>query len=267
MTSNAPSAHERLGHLFGEPVVTEPEPAAPSVRRRRRVIAIVAVIALVGGGVIFAVARNSGPSYRTAVVAPRRVASELTTVGTIEPVSQAAVAFPVAGTVASVAVKQGDTVTAGQALATLDADSLMQSLHTKQAALAQAQLTLTRGLSGQSTGSTGSTGAVAQNARAGDDGSTIVLAAATSDPELTAAQQAVIDAQKKVDAALTASDNALADVDTACADATTTTTTTTTTTPTGPDPTAACVQALKAASDAQHALDKAQQPLADATAG
>src|SRR5262245_22494847 len=154
MTSRPPSAHERLGHLFGEPVGDDPTAS----HRRRRAIAIAGIVALVIGAVVVTAARRSGPGYRTAVVAPRNIAAELTTVGTIEPVSQAAVAFPVAGTVATVAVKQGDTVDAGQALATLDADSLMQSLHTKQAALAQAQLTLTRGLSGQSTGSTESSG-------------------------------------------------------------------------------------------------------------
>jgi len=261
MTSSRPSAHERLGHLFGEPA--GPEPAAP--RRRRRATAIAVVIVVVVGAAVITVARNSGPTYRTAVVAPRTVASELTTVGTIEPVSQAAVAFPVSGTVATVAVKQGDTVDAGQTLATLDADSLEQSLHSKQAALAQAQLTLTRALSGQSTGTTGSSGAFAQNARAGTD-TTIILATATPpDPQLAAAQQAVIDAQKKVDAALTAADNALADVDSACADTTTSTTSTTTTTTPQPNPAAACVQALNAASAAQHTLAKAQQQLADAT--
>src|SRR5213080_1941300 len=103
MAPNAPSAHERLARLFGEPVTREPEagPAATR-RRRRRAIATAVVVALVAGGVVFVVARKSGPSYRTAVVGPRGVASELTAVGTIEPVSQSAVAFPVAGTVASV---------------------------------------------------------------------------------------------------------------------------------------------------------------------
>src|SRR5262249_7860595 len=125
MTVSRPSAHERLARLFGEPVAAESEPAKPRRRRRHAVAIVVAVVLAVGAVVV--VARNSGPTYRTAIASPRRVTSELTTVGTIEPVSQAAVAFPVAGTVATVSVKQGDRVDAGQALATLDSDSLMQS--------------------------------------------------------------------------------------------------------------------------------------------
>ena len=53
---------------------------------------------------------GAGGDYRTAVVANHPVASLLTGVATIEPVSQATVAFPVAGTVAAVNVKVGDHV-------------------------------------------------------------------------------------------------------------------------------------------------------------
>ena len=44
----------------------------------------------------------------------------------------------------------GATVTAGQALATLDTTALQANLHNKQAALDQANLTLQKALDGQS---------------------------------------------------------------------------------------------------------------------
>ena len=56
-------------------------------------------------------------------------------VATIEPVSQATVAFPVSGTVASVDVQVGQPVEASGTLASLDTQALTQALHTKQAAL------------------------------------------------------------------------------------------------------------------------------------
>ncbi len=56
----------------------------------------------------------------------RDVDAELTSVATIEPVSQAPVAFPAGGTVATVdvAVGVGDTVAVGQELASLDTAQL-----------------------------------------------------------------------------------------------------------------------------------------------
>ena len=53
-------------------------------------------------------------------VADHDVDAVLNGVATIEPVSQATVAFPVSGTVASVDVEVGDRVAVGQTLATLD---------------------------------------------------------------------------------------------------------------------------------------------------
>lgn len=81
-------------------------------------------------------------SVRTAQVTTQSVAKTLYETGTIEPVSAAAVAFPIAGKIASVAVKAGDTVTRGQALATLDTTSLQYALDAANATLKQAKLAL-----------------------------------------------------------------------------------------------------------------------------
>src|SRR5262249_39782986 len=98
--------------------------------------------------------RASGPPAPAngRAAAPRRsVDAALTGTATIEPVSQAKLAFPIGGTVAAVNVKVGDPVTVGQSLASLDPASLLSDLAGKQQALAQAQLTLDNALSGQST--------------------------------------------------------------------------------------------------------------------
>ena len=88
-------------------------------------------------------------------------------VGTIEPVAQATVAFPASGTVASVAVKPGDNVTAGTELASLDQASLEQAVTQAQSNLDQAELTLERAQNGQAvTNASGATsGATAQPIR------------------------------------------------------------------------------------------------------
>ena len=85
--------------------------------RRRRirgaVVGVVLVALVAGAGVAYA-SSSSSPGYRTATVSSRSTDQVLNGVGTIEPVAQATVAFPAAGTVATVAVKPGDTVATGQ---------------------------------------------------------------------------------------------------------------------------------------------------------
>src|SRR5262249_22777132 len=104
------------------------------------VVVVVAAAVLIGGLVMRA--SGSSPAYRTVAATQRDIQAMLQGVGTIEPVTQAAVAFPVSGTVAAVNVAKGDTVTAGQALASLDVSSLTAALHQQQAALDPAELTL-----------------------------------------------------------------------------------------------------------------------------
>ena len=60
--------------------------------------------------------------------------------GTLEPASQATLNFAVSGTVTAVNVKAGQTVTAGQVLATVDTTALTDDVNA-----AQAQLTAARG--------------------------------------------------------------------------------------------------------------------------
>ncbi len=285
-------ADARLAALFPEPDSID---AHPNRRRRRTAaIACVVVVALLVAALgISAAFGSSGSEYRTAVAGPQQVDSVLTGVATIEPVAQAAVAFPVSGTVASVNVKVGDPVTAGGVLASLDAQSLEQALHTKEASLAQAQLTLEKALSGQSVGGVGSSGsgsgsssfgasspgATASAYRTGPTASAVLTAftppstttpAATpgSDPVLAADQQAVLAAQQRVDAAMHDADAAVSAVGVACAAFLGASAPAASASPpaaiTTPDPTA-CQHAITAAQSAQQALAAAQKDLAAAS--
>ena len=156
----------------------------------------------------------------------------------------------------SVSVKVGDEVAAGDTLAQLDTTSLETQLHSAQQTLAQAELTLENGLNGQkattSPSGGGGSGAV-RSASVRSDGSTtrIVFTAAQSDPELEAAQKAVLDAEQAVDAALTTASTAYDTAVTVCtaqnADAD------------------ACQTALAASLDAQKDVQTAQNQLVEAS--
>lgn len=117
--------------------------------RRKVVIAIVgAVLVLGGAGGAWALTHRS--SATAAAAATQLVAASTTTVketvsatGTIEPATQASLKFAQGGSVTAVAVKVGDTVTAGQTLATIDPSTLQAAvtLTQQQLTAAQAQLT------------------------------------------------------------------------------------------------------------------------------
>lgn len=301
VASSSGRADARLAALFPEPGSVQADPR----RRRRRnalvggLVVIALVLAIAGVSAAFG---SSGGSYRTAVAGPHQVASLLTGVATIEPVSQATVAFPVAGTVSTVNVRVGDAVAAGGVLASLDTQSLEQALHAKQASLAQAQLNLEKALSGQSVGSTssgsGGSGSFGGSAASGSSGTAATTSAAlrgtvpatavlatsvtpatapggsggsggsgsggfSTDPAIAAAQHAVLAAQQQVDAALEHADAAVAAVRTACAAFLGGGTTTTATT--APPDATACQAAIAAAQQAQQALAQDQQSLADAS--
>lgn len=234
----------------------------PVTRRRWRWLPVggAAAVVLLAGGVATAAGGSGDPGYRTATAAVRSIDETLRRVGTIEPVTQADVGFPVDGTVASVAVAAGDPVAVGQELARLDTTALETSLVDAQAALDAAELTLEKALAGEDVSGASSTA----------EGALVVAPAAltvTRDPELTAAQQAVLDAQQAVDTQLALAQQALDDATNIC-DATTSTSTSTSTTSTAEDPpadVAACRDALQVVLDAQADVDAAQDELVAAS--
>ncbi len=107
-------------------------PAPPSVWRRHRWPIIGAAAVVVAAAIALPLWLTSGSSSAgglsiTTVTVPVTTGTIQQTVassGTIEPASQADLNFAVSGTVNAVNVKAGQTVTAGQVLATVDTTAL-----------------------------------------------------------------------------------------------------------------------------------------------
>jgi HlyD family secretion protein len=169
--------------------------------------------------------------------------------------------------VATVAVKVGDTVTVGQALATLDGKTLEEALHTAEATLAQAKLTLRSALNGEtvsaSPGGTNSapsgSGTELRSTRNDDDTRIVFVAAQSVDPEIAAAQQAVLAAQHDVGEKLAIAATAVSNAVTVCAAIGSDPLVTPT-----PEQVGACQIAVTEALDAQQDVADAQNVLADA---
>ena len=105
-----------------------PSPSESGWRRhaRRPVVigGIVAVLLVIGGATAWATGSSGSSGYRMTTVVHTTVATSLDVVGTVEPVNDASASFQVAGKVATVTAGVGDTVTAGQTLASLDPTAL-----------------------------------------------------------------------------------------------------------------------------------------------
>jgi HlyD family secretion protein len=227
----------------------------PSSPRRLLVAGLVALLA-VGGVAAVAGGQSSSAGYRTATVGPRSVDQVLDGVATIEPVDQASVAFPVAGTVDSVAVGVGDRVGAGTELAELDVTSLERALRQEQAELDAAALNLERALDGESVATDPDGAAMEPTAVAADTTAEleVELVAAVSGPtdgQIAAAQQAVVAAQAQVGSAQGAAQAAVANATSVCGAV-------------GQADQAGFPAALTACTDAITAVAAAQQAVTDA---
>ena len=240
-------------------------------RRSAKVRVILGVVVLAVSGAVIAAAAGAddGPGYRLATVTTDSTQQVLDEVGVIEPVSQVSVSFPANGTVATVDVATGDTVAVGDVLATLDPTSLERALHDAQSTLAQAELRLERALNGEDVGSAGGAPTVTGVAMTvdGEDVDVQLASATAEDPELRAAQEAVLAAQRQVDEDLAAADEALADAEVLCAWADDETGTGSDSgTDTADDAAAieACRDALDTVLVAQQTVAASQQALADA---
>ena len=96
---------------------------------------------------------NSAAGYRMATVTHADIGTALDVVGTVEPVSDAAASFQVAGQVATVTVTPGQQVTAGQTLGTLDTTALSESVSSAQSTVAADQAKLVEDEESQSSSS------------------------------------------------------------------------------------------------------------------
>lgn len=120
------------------------EPA--TVWRRHRWPIIGAAVVVVAAAVGLSLWLTSGSSTPTGLsvttvtvpVTTGPIQEIVASSGTIEPASQASLNFAVAGTVTAVNVKAGQTVTAGQVLATVDTTALSEEVSAAQAQLTAA---------------------------------------------------------------------------------------------------------------------------------
>ena len=119
--------------LDDENVLAEPPPSF--WRRYRWPLAGVAVV-VIAAAIALPLWLTSGSSTPdglsvttvTVPVTTGTIQQTVTSSGTIEPASQASLNFAVSGTVTAVDVKAGQTVTAGQVLATVDTTALTEEV-------------------------------------------------------------------------------------------------------------------------------------------
>lgn len=104
--------------------------------------AVVAVLAL-AGSVVWLTRRSSAPtSFRLRPASFGTVRQTIATTGTIEPGTEAELDFATGGRVAAVDVSVGETVSAGQTIASVDTTTLAAQVAQAQAALAADQAKL-----------------------------------------------------------------------------------------------------------------------------
>jgi multidrug efflux pump subunit AcrA (membrane-fusion protein) len=147
----------------------------------------VAVVAIVATG-------SSGTGgYRTALSTTATVEQTLSVTGTVGPVNKATADFQVSGTVSAVNVAVGQTVTAGQLLASLDTTTLLQGVSSAQLKLSADQAKLSEDQSSASTTTTTTTaptGGTGSNGAAASPGHASPAASAPSAAHDTAQQLA-----------------------------------------------------------------------------
>ena len=141
-------------------VLVAPVPAAERARtvrlrprnQRRWLVWGIVVALLAALAAVLASGRTSSPSYRTASVERADVDATLDGLGTIQPINQANLSFPVAGNVGSVSAVVGQQVAVGETLAQLDTTALDAQVASAQSAVAAAQARLASDASNQTSG-------------------------------------------------------------------------------------------------------------------
>lgn len=154
--------------------------------------AVVALVLAAAGGSAYALSGSASARYRIAVAAIGDVTQTVLASGTVEPAEQADLAFPVAGTVATVSVHAGEAVRAGATLAALDPALFEDAVAADEASLAAAQDRLAAAEAAASaTASATPTGGVAADQQA----------VAAAEQALAGAEEALVTAEVRLDLA------------------------------------------------------------------
>jgi multidrug efflux pump subunit AcrA (membrane-fusion protein) len=199
-------------------------------RRHPRILGLggLAVAAVAVGIAVWATTASGVSGFRTAQATMATVRQTLPVSGTVDPVSQTTAAFQVAGSVSAVDVSLGQSVTAGQTLATLDPTTLEQNVSSAQSTLTADDAKLAEDEAAQS--STDPTTPTSSSTVS----TTTTPASASNAAKIQQAQQAVVTAQQTADADTQTASADLASAQSTCSGSTTTPSTTTTSTTTPP---------------------------------
>lgn len=121
-------------------------PNLPNLRKpsRRTLVVAGVVVVVVAAGLVWWLRRPDTATAQTITetVAKQSFKQSVSATGTIAPAAQADLSFSVSGTVTAVNVAAGDTVTAGQVLATVDPTLLQSAVTAKQSSLTAAKAKL-----------------------------------------------------------------------------------------------------------------------------
>lgn len=135
---------------------------APHPKRSKRRMglmiggAILTVGALAFAGTGISQALSSGANYRTATAERAAVSETVQASGTLAAADRFDVAFQTGGTISTVDVALGDTVTAGQQLATIDSSDLEEAVSKAESDVTDARQTLAEHIESQSAGTVSS---------------------------------------------------------------------------------------------------------------
>ncbi len=190
------------------------------LRRRRRTIVtgLVVILVLAGAGTAWAMRGSDGPAYRLATVGHANVSQSVDSDGALAARKTAVLAFASAGTVDTVDVAVGDTVRAGESVATIDDSNLRAAVTSAQATRAKAEQKLADDEAAQAAGTTVSSttsGTGTSNGTGTSSAGYVRLTSApaaptsTSSSDVTKAQRAVVSAQRALDAAVATQDSAV----------------------------------------------------------
>lgn len=173
------------------------------------------VVALAAVGAFFVLnppASSTDSATRlTATVQQGTVSSTITASGNVAPVHEVSASFAVSGTIATVAVKPGDTVAAGAVLGTLQTAPLQQTLNNAYTAVSQAKTQLSGANAALAAAEAAPAASAAQSAGTQSGGGT--TSAVQRIQAINSAKSQVASAQNQLTQANEAVDQALANRD------------------------------------------------------
>lgn len=177
--------------------------------RLRVPVAAAVVVVLGGGGAAYAVAgQDDAPRYRTVAATTSDVEQTLASSGVVDAAARADLGFGTDGTVARLKVALGDTVKAGQVLATLETTELDAAVTEAESSVAKAVAQLAADRAAQASSVSASNQDEVGGQQPNDDQSSNDNAALLQ--QLKELQDGVIDAQSQASKALAAAKSALA---------------------------------------------------------